>query len=51
MNLLPLWFVSVTKYENLMVLSVTLLLMLLASSIVLINPMNLEEELPLGLVE
>lgn len=48
MNLLPLWFVSVTKYESLMVLSVTLLLMLLASSIVLIN---LEEELPLGLVE
>ena len=48
MNLLPLWFVSVTKYENLMVLSVTLLLMLLAPSIVLIN---LEEELPLGLVE
>lgn len=51
MNLLPLWFVSVTKYENLMVLSVTLLLMLLASSIVLINPMILEEKLPLRLVE
>lgn len=51
MNLLPLWFVSVTKYENLMVLSVTLLLMLLAPSIALINPMNLEEELSLGLVE